>query len=58
MMSQGPIEDSAHHGHAQERLQSFLDCVAYLLARRWLRESRKNDEKHPQEDQARGHESA
>jgi hypothetical protein len=25
---------------AQTRLQAFLDCIAYLMAKRWLREQR------------------
>ena len=31
-----------------KRVQSFLDCVAYLLAKRWLRDQRQQDEKPPQ----------
>jgi len=41
-MSDQPDEDSARA--AQERVQPFLDCVAYLLARRWLREQRDQTE--------------
>jgi hypothetical protein len=31
-----------------KRVQPFLDCIAYLLAKRWLREQRQQDEKPPQ----------
>ena len=31
-----------------KRVQPFLDCVAYLLAKRWLRDQREQDEKPPQ----------
>ena len=29
---------------AERKLQPFLDCVAYLLAKRWLREQREQQE--------------
>ncbi len=32
----------------QERVQPFLDCVAYLLAKRWLRDQRQHEERPPQ----------
>jgi len=44
-MSEQPDEDSARA--AQERVQPFLDCVARLLARRWLREQRESTEEPP-----------
>ena len=47
-MPEHPHEDSEHH--AQKRLQPFLDCVAYLIAKRWFREQRQEEEKHPQEE--------
>jgi hypothetical protein len=34
---------------SQKRVQPFLDCVAYLLAKRWLRDQRQQDEKPPQQ---------
>jgi hypothetical protein len=30
---------------SQRRVQPFLDCVAYLLAKRWLRDQRQEEEK-------------
>lgn len=54
-MSQLPVEDSARE--ARNRLQSFLDCVAYLLAKRCLREQRRGKkESQPQEQPPRGDE--
>jgi hypothetical protein len=35
--------DEETPSHAQKRLQSFLDCVARLLAKRWLREQRQQE---------------
>jgi hypothetical protein len=46
-MQKRPDEESARQ--AQNRLQSFLDCIAQLLARRWLRECRQQQEEKPQE---------
>jgi len=46
-MSEHPHEDS--ECHAQKRFQPFLDCVAYLIAKRWLREQQQEDDKHPRE---------
>jgi hypothetical protein len=38
---------------ANKRVQPFLDCVAYLLAKRWLRDQRQQaDEPHPRDKQA------
>jgi hypothetical protein len=34
---------------SQKRVQPFLDCVSYLLAKRWLRDQRQQEEKPPQE---------
>jgi hypothetical protein len=34
---------------AQKRLDAFLDCIAYLLARRWLQDQRHAEEKSTQE---------
>jgi hypothetical protein len=31
----------------RKRLQPFLDCVAHLLAKRWLREQRQQEEVSP-----------
>jgi hypothetical protein len=48
-MAEPADEDSSHT--SQKRVQPFLDCVAYLLARRWLRDQRQQQENHPQERQ-------
>lgn len=48
-MPEIPDNDSARG--PQKRLQPFLDCIAYLLARRWLREQRQQEEEPPQERQ-------
>jgi len=32
----------------QKRVQPLLDCVAYLLAKRWLRDQRQQADKPPQ----------
>lgn len=45
-MPQHPSEDSPHRD--QKRIEAFLDCIAYLLAKRWLRDQRQQEEK-PQE---------
>jgi hypothetical protein len=42
-MSTRPKDDAARE--AQRRLQSFLDCIARLLARRWIRDNRGTDAK-------------
>ena len=39
---------------SQRRIQPFLDCVAYLLAKRWLREQRQQEEK-PLQDKPEPH---
>jgi hypothetical protein len=41
-MPEHPDEQSPD---AQRRVQPFLDCVARLLARRWLRDQRQEEEK-------------
>ena len=41
-MPQPPNEEAARR--ARQRLQSFLDCIADLLAQRWLRECRQPKE--------------
>jgi len=46
-MSSDHVEDTARHNHAEEQVQAFLDCVAYLLAKRWLRESCKGERTNP-----------
>jgi hypothetical protein len=45
-VSEIPDNDSARG--PQKRLQPFLDCISYLLARRWLREQRQREDE-PQE---------
>jgi hypothetical protein len=42
-MKQHPDEASLRD--AQKRLDAFLDCIAYLLARRWLQDQRRAEEK-------------
>ena len=42
-MHQHPSEDSLCPD--QKRVEAFLDCVAYLLAKRWLRDQRQQEEK-------------
>ena len=32
-----------------DELDAFLDCLALLLARRWLRDQRQQPEQHPKE---------
>jgi hypothetical protein len=39
---------------AQKRAQPFLDCVAYLLAKSWLRDQRQQ-EKKPSQKKPKGH---
>ncbi len=34
---------------AQKRLQPFLDCISYLLARRWICEQREQTEEPPEQ---------
>jgi hypothetical protein len=46
-MAEHVDEESLHA--APKRVRSFLDCVAYLLAKRWLRDQRQQNEKPPQE---------
>jgi hypothetical protein len=43
---------------SQKRVQPFLDCVAYLLAKRWLRDQRQQEEKPLQESPERHDESS
>jgi hypothetical protein len=48
-MSQRSEEDLSPQ--EQKRLQPFLDCVAYLLAKRWLREQQQQKQKPSLEKQ-------
>ena len=41
-MSEHPDKESVRN--AQKRIEPFLDCVAYLLAKRWLRDQRQEEE--------------
>jgi hypothetical protein len=34
---------------AQKRVQPFLDCISFLLAKRWLREQREQESKKTQQ---------
>ena len=45
-MSEQP-DDTARN--AQKRVQPLLDCISYLLAKRWLREQREQESKKPQQ---------
>lgn len=48
-MMSDPIDTESSHS-SQKRVQPFLDCIAFLLAKRWLRDQRQQDsEKPPQE---------
>ena len=47
-MSEHPDEESLRA--SQKRIQPFLDCVSYLLAKRWLQEQRQESQKPPQEE--------
>jgi len=40
-MPQHPDEEIP--AHAEQRIQTFLDCLARLLAKRWLREQRQQE---------------
>jgi hypothetical protein len=51
-MPQHPTEETS--ARALQRLTKFLDCVAYLLARRWLREQQ---QELPEETPAKGNEA-
>ena len=35
---------------SRKRVQPFLDCVAYLLAQRWLRDERQQEETPPRSE--------
>ena len=41
---------------AQSRLQNFLDCVARLLARRWVQEEREKGDDIPEQSKETGEE--
>jgi len=45
-MHQDPDKDSSRRD--QERVEGFLDCVARLLAKRWLRDQRRQQDKPSQ----------
>ena len=42
-MPQNSSEDSSCPD--RKRVEAFLDCIAYLLAKRWLRDQRQQEEK-------------
>ena len=46
-MSEQPHEEPL--SDSPKRLQPFLDCLAHLLAKRWLRDQRQQAEKPPQD---------
>jgi len=35
--------------NTERRIEPFMDCLAFLLAKRWLREQRQSEEKPPQD---------
>lgn len=51
-MTEDPEEEFPQD--VQNRLQPFLDCVAYLLAKRWLRDQRQGPAQPPQEESVPG----
>jgi hypothetical protein len=53
-MSEKPDNDRACA--TSKRLEPFLDCVAYLLAKRWLREQRQGATQPPQGESLPGNE--
>ena len=55
-MSEGSNEDAARN--AQKRMQPFLDCISFLLAKRWLREQRERREQESEKTQQQGDASA
>jgi hypothetical protein len=36
---------------AQKRVQPFLDCIAFLLAKRWLHDQRQQESEKPQQQE-------
>jgi hypothetical protein len=54
LMPQNPSEDSSHRD--RKRVEAFLDCIAYLLAKRWLRDQRQQEEKHQERRKSRNEE--
>ncbi len=42
-MPQIPDKEPSHS--AQKRVQAFLECIAQLLAKRWLREQREQEKR-------------
>ena len=46
-MPDHPHEEPLPESH--KRVQPFLDCISYLLAKRWLHDQRQEEEKPPQE---------
>ena len=44
-----PTPDPKPSPDTERRVEPFLDCLAFLLAKRWLREQRQSEEKPPQE---------
>ncbi len=53
-MSESPDNDRTCP--APKQLEPFLDCVAYLLAKRWLRDQRQATARPPQEESVPGDE--
>jgi hypothetical protein len=47
IMSDHPQEKPPSESH--KRVQPFLDCISYLLAKRWLRDQRQQTAEPPQE---------
>ena len=51
-MSQYPPIGKPHSD--EERIEGFIDCIARLLARRWLRDRREQPVHPPQESEQPG----
>ena len=45
-------DDEQARKATQKRVQPFLDCVAYVLAKHWLRDQRQEQDKPLQERQS------
>lgn len=47
-MPEHPPEQSVRG--TPKRIQAFLDCLASLLAKRWLRDQRRHEQETPQDE--------
>jgi len=48
VMSDNPNPNQKPLPSTERRVEPFLDCLAFLLAKRWLREQRQSEENPPQ----------